>query len=640
MCGIVGLVEGNIKKSLAEKVLGRMAQAIVHRGPDAEGCWAVDGGGIAMRRLSVIDVEGGQQPISNEAGDIHIVCNGEIYNFRELREKLIGRGHVFKTRSDTEVALHLYEEEGVNCFHSLRGMFAIAIWDQRNRLVVIARDRLGKKPLFYSAQPSSFVFGSEIKSLIAAKPELAEVELGAIPQYLSAGYLLEPDTFYSKIKKLPAGHFAVIDNDRVEIKSFWSLQFQVDNQVDEGTWLERLDETLLEAVRIRLVSDVPLGVFLSGGVDSSIVAAYANRAGLKPLNTFTVGFDDSPWDESNDARRIAEHLGAKHHELRLSVKDLQKSLPQTLEQIVHFCDEPFGDDSALPTYHISRLAREHVTVILSGDGGDEFFGGYSSYHGMLFAERYRRLFPGWLGASGLPSIFRALSKVTRGGLRYRLQRAERVFRHSAMPLADGYREKCAIWGEADLQELLTPEAFRKDHAQQNALALQLEKILASDRDLISRLTEIDVRSYLKDDILVKVDRMSMAHSLEVRSPLLDHKLAELAASMPSSLKIRGGVGKYILKKVAAPFVPQGTFKKPKQGFGVPLRDWLRFGLSEMVGDYLEGSPSKLPGGMFQTAKVGKILAEHRSGQRDHSRKIWLLLVLAKWNEQRQITHGH
>jgi asparagine synthase (glutamine-hydrolysing) len=457
---------------------------------------------------------------------------------------------------------------------------------------------------------------------------------------LSAGYLLEPDTFYSKIKKLPAGHFAVIDNDRVEIKSFWSLQFQVDNQVDEGTWLERLDETLLEAVRIRLVSDVPLGVFLSGGVDSSIVAAYANRAGLKPLNTFTVGFDDSPWDESNDARRIAEHLGAKHHELRLSVKDLQKSLPQTLEQIVHFCDEPFGDDSALPTYHISRLAREHVTVILSGDGGDEFFGGYSSYHGMLFAERYRRLFPGWLGASGLPSIFRALSKVTRGGLRYRLQRAERVFRHSAMPLADGYREKCAIWGEADLQELLTPEAFRKDHAQQNSLALQLEKILASDRDLISRLTEIDVRSYLKDDILVKVDRMSMAHSLEVRSPLLDHKLAELAASMPSSLKIRGGVGKYILKKVAAPFVPQGTFKKPKQGFGVPLRDWLRFGLSEMVGDYLEGSPSKLPGGMFQTAKVGKILAEHRSGQRDHSRKIWLLLVLAKWNEQRQITHGH
>jgi asparagine synthase (glutamine-hydrolysing) len=375
-------------------------------------------------------------------------------------------------------------------------------------------------------------------------------------------------------------------------------------------------------------------------VDSSIVAAYANRAGLKPLNTFTVGFDDSPWDESNDARRIAEHLGAKHHELRLSVKDLQKSLPQTLEQIVHFCDEPFGDDSALPTYHISRLAREHVTVILSGDGGDEFFGGYSSYHGMLFAERYRRLFPGWLGASGLPSIFRALSKVTRGGLRYRLQRAERVFRHSAMPLADGYREKCAIWGEADLQELLTPEAFRKDHAQQNALALQLEKILASDRDLISRLTEIDVRSYLKDDILVKVDRMSMAHSLEVRSPLLDHKLAELAASMPSSLKIRGGVGKYILKKVAAPFVPQGTFKKPKQGFGIPLRDWLRFGLSEMVGDYLEGSPSKLPGGMFQTAKVGKILAEHRSGQRDHSRKIWLLLVLAKWNEQRQITHGH
>jgi asparagine synthase (glutamine-hydrolysing) len=611
-----------------------MTDAILHRGPDENGCFAIDGRGIGMTRLSIIDVAGGSQPIINETNDIAIVCNGEIYNHGELREMLMAKGHRFRTKSDCETALHLYEEEGVAGFQKLRGMFGLAILDTRRGVIVLARDRLGKKPLFYSQQGENLCFGSEIKSLLAACPELREPDYRKLPEFLQSGYLYEPDTIYKSIKKLPAGHYAIFQNNRLEIQSFWTLRFEVRENLSEAEWIERLDNQLLDAVKARLESEVPLGVFLSGGIDSSLVAAFANRAGLKPLKTFTIGFDNAQWDESADARRIAEHIGSEHHELRLSVDELQRSLPETLVKLVHYFDEPFGDDSALPTYHVSKLARQHVTVILSGDGGDELFAGYSSYQGAMFAERYKQRLPHWLGGVLVPSAVGALASVMPGKLRYKLQRVERVLRHSSLPLQEGYRQKTSIWNVDELRGLLNADVLAGNRSlTADYLPDDLAAIMNSNRDVISRLTEMDVRSYMRDDILVKVDRMSMAHSLEVRSPLLDQFVVEMAASIPSDLKLKNGVGKYLLKKIVAPYLPPESLKKRKQGFGVPLRDWLRGGLAGMVSDYLEGAQPHLPTDVFQLGTVQKIVREHRQGERDHSRKLWLLLVLAAWFDQ-------
>lgn len=634
MCGIAGLVNPLLSKDRIKAGIRKMTDAILHRGPDENGCFAEDGYGIGMTRLSIIDVAGGSQPIINETNDVAIVCNGEIYNFRELREMLVARGHRFRTKSDSETALHLYEDEGVEGFKKLRGMFGLAILDTRTGAIVLARDRLGKKPLFYSHRGESLCFGSEIKSLLAACPELRVPDYRKLPEFLQSGYLYEPDTIYTAIKKLPAGHFAIFKNGKLEIESFWRLQFEVRESYSEAEWIERLDAQLLDAVKARLESEVPLGVFLSGGIDSSLVAAFAHRAGLKPLKTFTIGFDKAQWDESADARRIAAHIGSEHHELRLSVDELQRSLPETLIRLVQHFDEPFGDDSALPTYHISKLARQHVTVILSGDGGDELFAGYSSYQGALFAERYKKWLPGWLGGSVIPSGVGAFSNLLPGKFRYQAQRIERISRHSSLPFREGYRQKTSIWNVSELRGLLNADILEGNAAlTADYLPPELAAIMDSKRDVISRLTEMDIRSYMRDDILVKVDRMSMAHSLEVRSPFLDQFVVEMAAAMPSALKLKNGVGKYILKKVVAPYLPAETLRKRKQGFGVPLRDWLRGGLAGMVSDYLEGEMPHLPPEVFQMTTVRRIVREHREGERDHSRKLWLLLVLAAWFDQ-------
>jgi asparagine synthase (glutamine-hydrolysing) len=634
MCGIAGLVNPNLGVDGIKAKIRRMTDAILHRGPDENGCFAIDGRGIGMTRLSIIDVAGGSQPIINETNDIAIVCNGEIYNHGELREMLIAKGHRFRTKSDCETALHIYEEEGVAGFQKLRGMFGLAILDTRQGVIVLARDRLGKKPLFYWHQGENLCFGSEIKSLLAACPELREPDYRKLPEFLQSGYLYEPDTIYKSIKKLPAGYYAVFQNNCLDIQSFWTLRFEVCEKLSEAEWIERLDAQLLDAVKARLESEVPLGVFLSGGIDSSLVAAFANRAGLKPLKTFTIGFDNAQWDESADARRIAEHIGSEHHELRLSVDELQRSLPETLVKLVHYFDEPFGDDSALPTYHVSKLARQHVTVILSGDGGDELFAGYSSYKGAMFAERYKQLLPHWLGGGLVPNAVGVMASVMPGKLRYKLQRIERILRHSSLPLQAGYRQKTSIWNVEELRGLLNADVLAGNRSlTTDYLPRELTAIMNSNRDVISRLTEMDVRSYMRDDILVKVDRMSMAHSLEVRSPLLDQFVVEMAAAIPSELKLKNGVGKYILKKVVAPYLPAESMKKRKQGFGVPLRDWLKGGLAGMVSDYLEGAQPHLPGDVFQLGTVQKIVREHRQGARDHSRKLWLLLVLAAWFDQ-------
>lgn len=638
MCGIVGIVDDRLSAQEAKHTTMRMADRIVHRGPDDQGHASYAGMSIGMRRLSIIDLAGGHQPIANETGDIHVVCNGEIYNYVELRNSLIGLGHQFSTGSDTEVIVHLYEQYADDFLKHLRGMFGLAIMDRRRNRILIARDRLGKKPLFYSCADGRLLFGSEIKSLLAADPQLSQPNYQTLGEFLQLGYIHQPRTIFQDICRLPAANLGVFEQGKLTIKPYWHLDFAPDNSLTQSQWCEQLDSCLADSVKIRLRSDVPLGVFLSGGLDSSAVVAYASLAGLKPLKTFTIGFDRAEWDESEDAASVANHYDTEHHLLRLSEADMLDSLEDTLLKIVHHCDEPFGDASAIPTYHVSRLARQHVTVVLSGDGGDELFAGYSNYRGMLFAQTYRKWMPYWLGRHLLPGTLRGVSRYLPGSLGYRGLRFAKILRDSALPTLEAYRDKVSIWRAAELRELINSDLIEQvdfigdQFLPNDLMALMMRK----DRDIVSRLSEMDLRAYMLDDILVKVDRMSMAHSLEVRSPLLDQQVAELAARMPTQMKIRGGRGKHVLRQVLRDKLPNRAIRKGKQGFAVPLRDWFRGRLAGLLNDYL-GPAGYLPEQIFEQRKVQAILREHQRGLADHARKLWLLLVFAAWHRTYQ--HG-
>jgi asparagine synthase (glutamine-hydrolysing) len=633
MCGIVGAVQFGLSDLEFEARLRRMTDQIVHRGPNSAGHLCANGCGIGMRRLSIIDLAGGHQPISNEAGSIHIVCNGEIYNFVELRKDLIARGHQFKTHSDTEVVLHLYEEYGDQCLQHLRGMFGLAILDARGAgRLLVARDRLGKKPIFIANAGGAFYLASEMKSILAVAPELAEPDYSTLAEFFQFGYIRQPKTIYRHIRRLPAGHYGVYEHGHFSVQDYWRLPVEINETLTEREWREELDATLKESVRIRMRSDVPLGVFLSGGLDSSTIVAYASQEVSHPLMTFTIGFDRTEWDESEDAARVARHFGTQHHLLRLTEAEMRESLQDSLQRIVFHCDEPFGDASALPTYIVSRLARQHATVILSGDGGDELFAGYTFYRGMQFAEKYRRYLPYWLGRKGLPGVFQWASRLLPGGIRYKTQRIAKVLRDSALPLEQAYRDKASIWLASDLHELFSPDLIsEQEFLGTQFLPDEMMQVLRSDRELVGKISEIDIHSYMLDDILVKVDRMSMAHSLEVRSPLLDHKVVELAARMPTSMKIRNRQGKHILREVVRPKIPPAVVRKGKQGFSVPLRDWFRGQLASFVKETL-GPNGSLPKEIFNQSKVQQTLQEHREGRVDNARKIWLLLMFATWHK--------
>jgi asparagine synthase (glutamine-hydrolysing) len=632
MCGIAGLVAPGLSSVEIRPTLQRMTDTIVHRGPDDEGFLVADGVGLGMRRLSIIDLAGGRQPIANEDGSVQVVFNGEIYNHLEVRAELEARGHIFRTNSDTEVIVHAYEEKGLGCFESLHGMFGIALWDQKARRLLLARDRLGKKPLFYARRRDRLLFGSEIKAILAADPSLAEASPEAVIPYFRYGFICEPRTMFRHIQKLPAAHWLLYENGKIKIGPYWRLKFGGENEQSRPSsqWVEELDALLSEAVRIRLMSEVPLGVFLSGGLDSSTVVAYANKAGLRPLKTFTIGFDRPEWDESADAEIVARHFQTEHHLLILHEQELAKNLPETMLTLVRHFDEPFADSSALPTYHVSKLAREQVTVILGGDGGDELFAGYSSYRGIRFAEQYQRL-PMWLGGQLLPSLAQAIAPWLPGNWPYNALRAAKIFRDSTLPFEAMYFSKMAICSEQLLRQFLTSDLFsRVDLQKWKTYPDDIAKVMESDLPLFSKASYADLRFRLLEDMLVKVDRMSMANSLEVRSPLLDHRLVELAARMPPELKLRGWQTKAILRDTVRRYLPSETLRKRKQGFIVPLREWLRTGLSEMVGDYLETKNGRLPQDVFNHAGIKKLLLQHRQGEVDHSAVIWSLLNYAAW----------
>jgi len=634
MCGIAGIIDPAMSSAEIRRTLQRMADAIWHRGPDEDGYFVRDGVGLAIRRLSIIDVTGGHQPVGSEDGQVQVVLNGEIYNYLDLRSELSRRGHIFRTSSDTEVIAHLYEERGADCLTALRGMFGVAVWAQRTQRLLLGRDRLGKKPLFYAQQGSRLVFGSEIKAILAAVPELAEPDPEAVIPYFRHGFVSEPRTMFRGIRKLPAAHWLTYQNGAVTTGKYWHLKFQENDQASRpvGEVVEELDALLAESVRIRLMSEVPLGVFLSGGLDSSAVVAYAHKAGLRPLKTFTIGFDRPEWDETRDAQIVADHFKTDHHVLRLNEADLKAHLPETVVSLVRHFDEPFGDSSSLPTYYVSMLARQHVTVILSGDGGDELFLGYTSHQGVRFAGYYQRL-PSWLNRRILPGLARAGTACLPAGRKYGALRAAKVLEDSLLPFEQMYVSKGALCSEDMLKQLFTKE-FLAQTSLFSAPQYSEDVIAAMHSDLpaLNKASYIDLRHRLLEDMLVKVDRMSMAHSLEVRSPLLDHRLVEFAASLPASLKLRGWQTKAIFRDTVRPYLPAATLQKRKHGFSVPLREWLRGGLHEMICDSLSAANGYLAPGVFDHVTIGRLIAEHRKGERDHSSVLWLLLNYATWSK--------
>ena len=608
MCGIAGFVGWNRSPAEAEATLTRMCGAIRHRGPDDEGHFVGPHVGLGMRRLSIIDVEGGKQPISNEAGDVHVVFNGEIYNHHDLRAGLEAKGHRFGSRSDTETIVHLYEDRGAGFVHALRGMFGIALWDAKQRRLVLARDRVGIKPLYYWGTPNGLAFASELRSFIALDHFPRRIDPAAIARYLSLGYIPDPLCVFDGVRKLPPGHILEWDAERgVRLEQFWSPVGPENSQLDAQTATEELQRLLVAEVGSHLESEVPLGAFLSGGVDSSTVVALMTRLMTRRVQTFSIGFEDRRYNEAPDAAVVAKALGTDHTELILN-----PDADRLIEEVIGAFDEPFADSSALPTLLVSQLARREVTVALSGDGGDELFGGYTRYADM---QRRVELAPAPLRAA-IGAVARRLPQASFGRNRLLDLARTRRGRYTATvatPLLprDGGVGRGSLAPHSGFDELLEPLFAR-----------------AGDRDFATQMMLVDIMSYLPGDILTKVDRMTMATSLEARVPLLGSELVEFAVSLPSSLKMRDGTGKWLLRNAIKDLVPARVLEKPKQGFAVPLGAWFRGDLSHRVDALLRDDSPIYE--YVDVAAVRSLVIEHRLRRRDHSSMIWRLMALDLW----------
>jgi asparagine synthase (glutamine-hydrolysing) len=612
MCGIVGAVGGGKELIVNRELADAMCQVIEHRGPDDRGVRYAPPAFIGMQRLSIIDLESGDQPIHNEDKSIWVVFNGEIYNYRELRKELEACGHRFYTHSDSECIVHAYEQYGERCFERFRGMFAIAIWDQNHERLVLARDRLGKKPLYYAHVDGNLVFGSELKSLLLVPGVGQEMLDDAIYDYMLYGYVPTPRSIFADVNKLPPGYSLRFENDRISLQRYWQLSFQPKWQGDEAELTRQLHDQLDDAVRARLVSDVPFGAFLSGGLDSSVVVALMARHMNRPVKTFSIGFKEEAYNELNDARQVAQHVGAEHHELVVD----PEAVGLTEKLVWHF-DEPFADSSAIPTYLVAEMAAHHVKMVLSGDGGDEAFAGYERYRKYATMEQLRRLLP-----LGLPGGLRTLGRGIPGRFGKRLTwLGERL----GLPYPEDYLSGVALSTPQQAATLLgRPEALDAGYGDVAACFSQDKGV-----HHIDRIVGGDVTSYLLDDILVKVDRMTMANSLEARAPLLDHELVEFAARLPVSMKMRSSGGKYLLRQVARSLLPESVLAKRKQGFAIPLSEWFRTSLRGMLQD-LVTSRAFRERGVFDPAAVERNIAEHLRGEADHGEHLWLVLNFELW----------
>ena len=623
MCGISGVVYTDPRHPVDRDLVRRMTSTLTHRGPDADGYLFADGVALGHRRLSIIDLRGGDQPIYNTDGSKAVVFNGEIYNFQEVRRELEARGHRFRTASDTEVIVQGWQEYGDDGIRRLRGMFALALWDSKARRLLVARDRVGKKPLYYLHTPERFVFASELKALVADPAVKRVIDQRALHDYLTFGAIPPPRTIYDGIAQVPPAHWLVWENGQVRLTEYWDVPLEGGRPRREDDYLEEFEAIFTEAVRLRMISDVPLGAFLSGGVDSSsVVAAMAAQASA-PILTTCVGFRASAFDEAPQARAVAEQLGTDHHELMVEAK-----AADILPTLIWHLDEPFADSSALPTYYVSKAAREHVTVALSGDGGDELFGGYAWRYGLNILEsRVRRALPGW----ARQGVVRPLAAVwPKADWLPRPLRWKFFLRNVGLSPERAYFHDMSLFTPADQAALLTPELRQtvRDHDPFAAFARHFARTTGHDH--LTRITYVDIKTYLANDILVKVDRMSMANSLEVRAPFLDHRLLEFAATLPANLKFRGTTSKYLVKRYLERRLPAALVHRPKRGFSIPLAQWLRHELRDTASDLLFAERSRTRG-YFAGTHLRRLWDEHQRGRRNHSHRLWALMVLELWH---------
>jgi asparagine synthase (glutamine-hydrolysing) len=610
MCGITGLAG----TPADAEVLERMAAAIAHRGPDDVGVMADATAGFGFRRLSIIDVAGGHQPIFNEDESAAIVLNGEIYNHHELRAGLVERGHRFRTHSDVETVLHLYEEKRERCLEDLRGMFALAIWDRRERTLFLARDRVGKKPLYYTQLgDGGIVFGSEIKAILQHPQVRREPDLSAIDHFLTLQYVPSPMTAFRGIERVPPAHWLRWRAGRVELGRYWRLDYEDKFQEPAQELREELLRLLREAVAIRLESEVPLGAFLSGGIDSSAVVAFAAQALTQPLKTFSIGFEPSQFDESKYARMVAQKFGTDHHELVVTA-----GAPDLIDDIVWHYDQPFGDSSAVPSFHVARITRPHVTVVLNGDGGDESFAGYDRYRISRFADYFRLPMPVRLG----------VQTMARPAARF-LGRGRRIADVGVRDQFDAYYATLVHVHPSRKPALYTADFRSTVDGQVSPTLAQMRS--TPHAALLDSMLDTDVNHYLPDDLLVKMDVATMAYSLEARSPFLDHKLMEFMARVPASLKLRGGESKHLLKAALRGILPDAVLDRPKMGFGAPLGEWLRGSMKEMLVDTVL-SKRALARGYFKPAAVRAMVDAHMAGSNDYHYILWDMLMLERWHQ--------
>jgi asparagine synthase (glutamine-hydrolysing) len=621
MCGIAGYL-ANADCTPDRSILRRMCDRLQHRGPDGYGTYFDKHVALGHRRLAIIDLTGGAQPLGNEDGQVQVVFNGEIYNFAELRAELIAKGHCFSTRSDTEVLVHLYEEEGERTPELLNGMFAFAIWDARRQQLFVARDRLGKKPLYYTfAAPGlRFCFGSELKALCAIPGFATRIHAPAVADFLALSYVPDPQTIFRDIYKLPPAHSLLVTREGKHLRRYWQPQFQRDRAIRHDDAIEEIRTLAADAVERRMISDVPLGAFLSGGVDSSAVVGLMARKAPGRVKTFSIGFTTKQFDETWYADLAAQHNRTDHH-----VETVTPSVHEAVEILAEHFDEPFADSSAIPMLYLSRMTRQHVTVALSGDGADELFGGYRRYFFGVLEEKLRRKFPGWFRRSVIRTGAHCYPKLD---FMPQVFRAKTLLTNLAQELGDAYFTSMTAFRDESLDSVLSPEMRRMLHGyspRQNFRA-RFEQV----RELppLEAMQAVDLETYLPGDILVKADRATMAYSLEGRAPWLDYRLAELAFRLPSTWKVHGRKGKYIFKQAMEPYIPRPLLERRKMGFSVPLAEWFRTSLKPMFEALVLREEME---SYLSLGAVRRIWQQHQSEMHNHDRKLWSLLMLACWD---------
>ena len=620
MCGIAGVV-GGLRTDRA--TLQRMTDALHHRGPDGEGSFWSESVGLAMRRLAIIDIAGGDQPIFNEDGSVCVVYNGEIYNFLDLRVELEAKGHTFETQSDTEVIVHAYEEYGAACIERLWGMFSIALWDSRKRLLLLARDRLGKKPLVYHHDEAhgGLAFASELHALLLHPGVPREVDPRAIDDYLTYLYVPAPTTAYRHIQKLPPGHVLVWHDGHVRVSPYWQVRFGTKLPISEDEAVEQFGALLRDAVRRRLIADVPLGAFLSGGMDSSSVVAEMAELSSTPVKTFSIGFGERDFDELFFARQVAQRFGTEHHEMIVEPRAVE-----ILPTLVRHYGEPYADSSAVPSYYVSQMTRQHVTVALNGDGGDELLAGYERHWAARIAARYDTV-PRFVRHGLIRPLIPLLPEPRQR--RAFLRRAKRFMAAAHLPVLDRYLHWVGAYTPAQKSRLYSEDFLEVLHGHDSGDWLRQALAPEPNLDAVDAVQRADTLMYLPFDCLTKIDIASMANSLEARSPLLDHRLVEFCASLPSSYKLRGRTSKWLLRRLMHDRLPQDILTRPKMGFGVPVGGWLRGELRPLLEETVLSSRA-LGRGYFRPTAVRALVDEHVSGSADRTPHVWALLMLELW----------